>query len=93
MTSPRDFTRETIAKHLHVDIGQATDDACIQTLGADSLDLIEIGITIEEHYAIDLENSAFADSKTVGDAVAAVENAVLADISRDKGDALAGEAA
>ena len=91
MTSPADFTRSTIAAHMKRET--VADSDCFADMRADSLDLIEIGITIEEHYAIDLENSAFADAKTVGDAVAAVENAVLADISRDKGDALAGEAA
>jgi acyl carrier protein len=46
----------------------------IDDLGADSLDLVEIIMTIEESFGLEIPESEQEKIKTVGDAVAYIEN-------------------
>lgn len=52
------------------------DDADLETLGIDSLDLIEIGMLIEEKYEIEVDSEAFADAATFGQAVAVFDRII-----------------
>ncbi|TDR94172.1 acyl carrier protein [Enterovirga rhinocerotis] len=62
---------------LGVDRHTLRDDASlVDDLGADSVDLIEIGILLEDEFELDdhaIDVDAFDDSSTVGDVVALVE--------------------
>lgn len=58
--------REIIAKQLGVSEEEVTDDASIvEDLGADSLDFVEMTMTLEEEYTIDIPYDALEDVKTV----------------------------
>ena len=43
-------------------------------LGADSLDVVEMMMALEEEYGVTIEDSKIPDLKTVGDVAACVES-------------------
>ena len=74
-------TRETVSKiiveHLGVKPSEVTDDASfVDDLGADSLDLIELTMAMEEEFGITIDDSEMETIVTVSDAVNLVEGKV-----------------
>ncbi len=62
-----------IAEVLNIDVDSITADTTfVDDLGADSLDIFQIIMGIEEEYDIELENEAVEQIQTVGDAVEAI---------------------
>ena len=62
-----------IAEVLNIDADSITADTTfVDDLGADSLDIFQIIIGIEEEYDIELENESVEQIQTVGDAVEAI---------------------
>jgi len=60
--------REILAEQLDIDIDTITEDTDIaEDLGADSLDVVELMITIEEEYGITVDEEQVRGFKTVGD--------------------------
>ena len=60
-----------IVDRLGVDESEVTLEASFKDdLGADSLDLVEIVMAIEEEYNIQIDDGAVEDLKTVGDILA-----------------------
>ena len=67
--------REIIAKQLSVKIETVTDDSNIaEDLGADSLDLVEILMSLEDEFGISIPDEAIPQIKTIKDVVAFIEN-------------------
>jgi acyl carrier protein len=65
-----DKVKEIIAKELEVDIKQVSGDAkFIEDLGADSLDIVELVMALEEEFGIDIPDEDADKLKTVGDAM------------------------
>ena len=65
--------KEIIADVLNVDEDEITmDTTFVDDLGADSLDIFQIIMGMEEEYDIELENEAAEQIRTVGDAVEAI---------------------
>ena len=63
----------SIAEVLYIDADSITADTTfVDDLGADSLDIFQIIMGIEEEYDIELENEAVEQIQTVGDAVEAL---------------------
>ena len=61
-----------IAEVLNIDADSITADTTfVDDLGADSLDIFQIIMGIEEEYDIELENEAVEQIQTVGDAIEA----------------------
>ncbi len=61
---------EIIAKELEVDLKQLTPEAkFIEDLGADSLDIVELVMALEEEFGVDIPDEDADKIKTVGDAV------------------------
>lgn len=54
------------------------DDADLETLGIDSLDLIEIGMIMEERHDVQMSSDDFADVTTFGEAVAVFDRIITA---------------
>ena len=62
-----------IADVLNIDADSITADTTfVDDLGADSLDIFQIIMGIEEEYDIELENEAVEQIQTVGDAIEAL---------------------
>lgn len=62
-----------IAEILNIDADSITEDTTfVDDLGADSLDIFQIIMGIEEEYDIELDNESVEQIQTVGDAVEAI---------------------
>ena len=62
-----------IAEDLNIDADSITEDTTfVDELGADSLDIFQIIMGIEEEYDIELDNESVEQIQTVGDAVEAI---------------------
>ena len=62
--------KEIIAKELEVDAKQLTPEAkFIEDLGADSLDIVELVMALEEEFGLDIPDEDADKLKTVGDAM------------------------
>jgi acyl carrier protein len=69
-TYSEDRVKEIIAKELEVEVKQLTPDAkFIEDLGADSLDIVELVMALEEEFGIDIPDDEADKLKTVGDAM------------------------
>ena len=63
-----------LARQLRVDPAVVTPEAQIKKdLGADSLDILQLLMRIEDQYGITIPDKALATFKTVGDVVAYLE--------------------
>lgn len=70
--------------HLGIDKARLTDDARLaEDLGADSLDVVEIVMSCEERFAIDIPNHVATRLATVGDAVRFIEAEMAGATGRD----------
>jgi acyl carrier protein len=66
--------RDILVFHLGAEEARLTDDARLaEDLGADRLDLVEIAMSCEERFDVDIPNHVAASLVTVGDAVRLVE--------------------
>jgi acyl carrier protein len=69
-TFSEDRVKEIIAKELEVEVKQLTAEAkFIEDLGADSLDIVELVMALEEEFGIDIPDEDADKLKTVGDAM------------------------
>lgn len=69
-----DELQQMIAEKLSIEAGDVKPDShFIDDLGADSLDLADLVMAIEEKYEIDFANEDTDQFTTVGDVVAAIE--------------------
>jgi len=67
--------RDILVFHLGADERRLTDDARLgEDLGADSLDVVEIVMSCEERFAIEIPNRVAAQLTTVGETVRFVES-------------------
>ena len=72
-----DKLREIIAEVLNVDADEITmDTTFVDDLGADSLDVFQIIMGIEEEFDIEISNEDAEKIVSVGDAVDQIKNAI-----------------
>ncbi len=65
-----DKVKEIIAKELEVDTKQLTPEAkFIEDLGADSLDIVELVMALEEEFNLEIPDEDADKLKSVGDAM------------------------
>jgi acyl carrier protein len=65
-----DRVKEIIAKELEVGVQQLAPEAkFIEDLGADSLDIVELVMALEEEFSLDIPDEDAEKMKTVGDAM------------------------
>ena len=68
--------KDILAKQLGVGVEKINANTNIATdLGADSLDLVEILMSLEEEFSVSIPDEAIPNIKTVGDLVAFIEKA------------------
>lgn len=69
-----DKIREIIVEQLDVDEEKVTADASItEDLGADSLDVVDLVMSIEESFDLEIPDEEVENIKTVGDIVKFIE--------------------
>ena len=69
-----DKVKATIAKQLRIDVAEINDDsAIIEDLGADSIDIVEMLMTLEDEMNITIPDDA-TGLKTVKDIATFIEN-------------------
>ena len=69
--------QKIISEVLSVEPGQVTmDSTFIDDLGADSLDVFQIIMAIEEEFDIEIDNDAAENIVTVADAVNQIKNVI-----------------
>ena len=69
--------KETIIEQLGVaDTAVTTEASFIDDLGADSLDIVELIMALEEEFDIEIPNEEAEKIVTVGDAVEQIKNAL-----------------
>lgn len=66
--------REIIANHLGLDPTSIETDSNLESLGADSLDVISIIMDIERAYDIEISEEAASRIRTVHDAISYIRN-------------------
>ena len=66
--------RALIAEQLELDENEITmESELIDDLGADSLDVVDLVMTIEDEFEIEVPDEAIENMRTVGDAVKFIE--------------------
>lgn len=69
--------KKIISEQLEIDQSIITENASIiGDLGADSLDLIDLAMSIEDEYEIEMSDDALEQIKTVGDLVEYIEDRI-----------------
>ncbi len=72
-----DRVQSIVADQLGVELTEVTKDASIlDDLGADSLDLVELVMTLEEVFNIEVPDEAVEEMRTIGDVQRFVESHV-----------------
>lgn len=67
--------RNSIAKQLCIDVDHITvDSRLVEDLKADSLDIVELIMSLEERYNIEIPEEDLKNIKTVGDIVGYIES-------------------
>ncbi len=70
-----DKVKALVAEQLNVDENEVTAEASIlEDLGADSLDLVDLVMTLEEEFDVEIPDEAVQNIKTVGDIVKYIED-------------------
>ena len=66
--------RAMIAEQLEIEEDSITmDSALIEDLGADSLDVVDLIMSIEDEFEIEVPDEAIENMRTIGDAVKFIE--------------------
>ena len=66
--------KETVAEALGADIDTITAETSFkEDLGADSLDLMDMVMTFEDEFGVEIDTEAIGDLKTIGSVVTYIE--------------------
>ena len=69
--------KEIIANQFGIDTDELNEDTdIVADLGADSLDVVEMMMALEEEFSITIEDEKIAELKTIGDVVDCVESMI-----------------
>ena len=69
--------REIFADQFAIDADAITESTdIVSDLGADSLDVVELLMSLEDEYGVSIEDEKVAELKTVGDVVRCVESLI-----------------
>ena len=73
MSDIADRVKKIVVEHLGVEEDKVVESASfIDDLGADSLDTVEVVMTLEEEFGIEITDEIAESIRTVGDAIKAV---------------------
>ncbi len=67
--------KSLIASQLNIPVEKVNDESkLVEDLGADSLDIVEMLMTLEEEFGISIPDEETANMKTVGEIIKVIEN-------------------
>jgi len=64
-----------IAEQLHIEVATVVPSATLTSLGADSLDVVELIMRFEEEFDIEIDDAAVENLHSVGDVIAYIDTA------------------
>ena len=62
-----------VAEGLGVEAGNLRAETTFESLGADSLDLMDMVMTFEDEFGVEIDTEAIGDLKTIGSVVTYIE--------------------
>ena len=65
--------KEIVAEGLDVNAADLTEETTFESLGADSLDLMDMVMTFEDVFGVEIDTEAIGDLKTIGSVVTYIE--------------------
>lgn len=65
--------KEIVAEGLDVNAADLTTETTFESLGADSLDLMDMVMTFEDEFGVEIDTEAIGDLKTIGSVVTYIE--------------------
>lgn len=66
--------KSIVAEGLGVDEAELTEETTFESLGADSLDLMDMVMSLEDEFSVEIDTEAVGDLKTIGDVVKYIES-------------------
>ena len=66
--------KEIVAEGLDVNAADLTEETTFESLGADSLDLFELVMALEDEYNVEIPAEELTDLNTVGDVIDYLKN-------------------
>lgn len=74
MNDVTETVMEMVSKELSVERGRLTPSTTFQELDADSLRIIELGLTMEERFGVNIPDETFRTFNCLGDLIEFVES-------------------
>lgn len=74
--SVQDKVKQIIAEQLEVAINKLTMETTFEEIDADSLDIVELVMALEEEFDLEISDQEIENIKTVGDVVKFIESKV-----------------
>ena len=65
--------KEIVAEGLDVNAADLAAETTFESLGADSLDLMDMVMTFEDEFGVEIDTEAIGDLKTIGSVVTYIE--------------------
>ncbi len=65
--------KEIVAEGLGVEVAELTAETTFESLGADSLDLMEMVMSFEEAFEVEIDTESVSDLTTIGSVVTYIE--------------------
>ena len=65
--------KEIVAEGLDVNAADLTEETTFESLGADSLDLMDMVMTFEDEFCVEIDTEAIGDLKTIGSVATYIE--------------------
>lgn len=65
--------KEIVAEGLDVNAADLIEETTFESLGADSLDLMDMVMTFEDEFGVEIDTEAIGDLKTIGSVVTYIE--------------------
>lgn len=65
--------KEIVAEGLDVNAADLTAETTFESIGADSLDLMDMVMTFEDEFGVEIDTEAIGDLKTIGSVVTYIE--------------------
>ncbi len=74
--SIQDKVKKIVAEQLEVDIEKLTVETTFEEIDADSLDIVELVMALEEEFDLEISDQEIENIKSVGDVIRYIESKV-----------------